>query len=315
MQSQSPMYFSNVVPQSTLQQIQQQQIAMQQSGYTLNPLTGKISFASPLPPHVFQANAFPSRINTGPPKKGPPYFCEYCGKMFKLKGNYLMHERVHTGETPFGCNVCGKRFKRQYDCTRHQRVHTGEKPFGCRVCGTTFALKCSLRRHEKKHSAEELLEADLKMKADVKPVINTAKATTLSASSTLLKPNPTDKNKESAAVKNGDDGDNDRKGDDGDDVAASNPKDGNGKYVVISSTDTSSKNSSSAARFAPNGGDLPSSQGSFPPKPRCSLAKIMKEVTEAKKRSADQSPERAEKRTKIKEESEPTAPAVTVSSN
>ena len=52
-----------------------------------------------------------------------PFQCEICFKRFGLKGNYIMHQRIHTGEKPYSCSICHKRFNRKGNMETHKMTH------------------------------------------------------------------------------------------------------------------------------------------------------------------------------------------------
>ncbi|XP_035524073.1 zinc finger protein OZF-like [Morone saxatilis] len=116
-------------------------------------------------------------------ESGTKYFkCDTCGKDFKYKSQFFIHQKVHTGERPYCCNTCGKRFSRKgclkchmtthtgekpYTCQTcckdfrsksdfiiHQRTHTGEKPYSCKTCGKRLSSKTTLKRHMITHTGE-----------------------------------------------------------------------------------------------------------------------------------------------------------------
>lgn len=83
------------------------------------------------------------------PQKGwYPFKCQFCGHLFRLKHNWLTHERRHTGEKPFNCRYCVKAFACSSDRKLHERLHTGEKPYKCEVCGKAYSDKSNCRKHQ-----------------------------------------------------------------------------------------------------------------------------------------------------------------------
>ncbi|XP_073539812.1 uncharacterized protein [Phyllobates terribilis] len=83
-----------------------------------------------------------------------PYCCSECGKCFRDKTKFVIHQRIHTGEKPFPCSECGKSFTDKGSLIKHQRSHTGEKPYSCSECGKFFKGYRSLIRHQKMHTGE-----------------------------------------------------------------------------------------------------------------------------------------------------------------
>ncbi|KAE8281076.1 hypothetical protein D5F01_LYC21658 [Larimichthys crocea] len=89
----------------------------------------------------------PEKVNTdeNPKEEEKTFKCSECSKMFRLKQQLILHQRVHTGEKPFRCNLCGKTFTQSSSRMVHMRVHTGEKPYLCKNCGKRFASRKHLK--------------------------------------------------------------------------------------------------------------------------------------------------------------------------
>uniref|UniRef100_A0A8D8PH55 Zinc finger protein 726 n=1 Tax=Culex pipiens TaxID=7175 RepID=A0A8D8PH55_CULPI len=58
---------------------------------------------------------------------GRPWACEYCDKTFKIKSDWTIHTRIHTGEKPFKCDICGKTFNKSYNVVIHKKSHRNDE--------------------------------------------------------------------------------------------------------------------------------------------------------------------------------------------
>ncbi|OCT59003.1 zinc finger protein 239 [Xenopus laevis] len=84
-----------------------------------------------------------------------PFVCSQCGKHFRKKYHFQIHQQIHTGEKPFTCTECGKGFSQKIHLFTHHRTHTGEKPFPCTECGKSFSKKIHLNTHYRIHTGEK----------------------------------------------------------------------------------------------------------------------------------------------------------------
>uniref|UniRef100_A0A8C9TAK9 C2H2-type domain-containing protein n=1 Tax=Scleropages formosus TaxID=113540 RepID=A0A8C9TAK9_SCLFO len=65
----------------------------------------------------------------------------------------VVHERVHSAESPFRCPTCGRSFKWETSLTEHLRTHSGERPYVCpeEGCGKSFAHRSTIVQHRRTH--------------------------------------------------------------------------------------------------------------------------------------------------------------------
>ena len=94
--------------------------------------------------------------------------CFICGKEFMHAKNLILHERIHSNETPYQCNYCMRQFKGKGDLTKHERIHKGEKPYECKTCHKTFRVAGYLRKHKKFMKIKRSLNVTLVIKHFVK---------------------------------------------------------------------------------------------------------------------------------------------------
>ena len=63
------------------------------------------------------------------------FTCQTCGKAFKTKQQFEMHQYSHLKDCKrFKCEECGKRFKHKQQLQYHSYTHTDAKPFKCELC-------------------------------------------------------------------------------------------------------------------------------------------------------------------------------------
>nr|XP_033958090.1 ras-responsive element-binding protein 1-like [Pseudochaenichthys georgianus] len=49
--------------------------------------------------------------------------CGYCEQTFKFHSQFVIHQRIHTGERPFKCSECGKGFSKNSNLNLHLKTH------------------------------------------------------------------------------------------------------------------------------------------------------------------------------------------------
>ncbi|XP_035527642.1 zinc finger protein 184-like isoform X2 [Morone saxatilis] len=80
--------------------------------------------------------------------------CGYCGQIFKFLSQFIIHQRVHTGERPFKCPECGKGFSKNSNLNLHLKTHRKNNMYQkCPFCKIKFS--CSeYASHMKTHAHE-----------------------------------------------------------------------------------------------------------------------------------------------------------------
>ncbi|KAM8868992.1 uncharacterized protein AB9W97_016569 [Spinachia spinachia] len=84
--------------------------------------------------------------------------CGYCGQTFKFLSQFVIHQRVHTGERPFKCPECDKGFSKNSNLNLHLKTHKKCKIYQkCPFCNIKFS--CSeYSSHMKMHA--QMLDQD-----------------------------------------------------------------------------------------------------------------------------------------------------------
>ncbi|XP_054727434.1 zinc finger protein 519-like [Anastrepha obliqua] len=91
-----------------------------------------------------------NHLKTHDPSRKPRFHCNDCGQSFLFKGNLLVHQQKHAGQT-IQCKYCQKRYVRSVDLEVHLRSHTGDTPFKCDKCEKAFTKRSTLRKHLQLH--------------------------------------------------------------------------------------------------------------------------------------------------------------------
>ncbi|XP_068178948.1 uncharacterized protein [Antennarius striatus] len=66
--------------------------------------------------------------------------CGYCGQVCKFLSQFIIHQRVHTGERPFKCPECDKGFSKNSNLNLHLKTHKKNNLYQkCPVCNINFS--------------------------------------------------------------------------------------------------------------------------------------------------------------------------------
>ncbi|KAM6909686.1 uncharacterized protein FYW49_011702 [Xenentodon cancila] len=89
--------------------------------------------------------------------------CGYCGRLFKFLSQFVIHQRIHTGERPFKCPECGKGFSKNSNLNLHLKTHKKNNMYQkCQFCKLRFSSS-EYASHIKTHADElELETANIK---------------------------------------------------------------------------------------------------------------------------------------------------------
>lgn len=66
--------------------------------------------------------------------------CGYCGQLFKFLSQFVIHQRIHTGERPFKCTECGRGFSKNSNLNLHLKTHKKSNIYQrCPLCKIKFS--------------------------------------------------------------------------------------------------------------------------------------------------------------------------------
>ncbi|XP_043482665.1 gastrula zinc finger protein XlCGF7.1-like [Leptopilina heterotoma] len=79
------------------------------------------------------------------------YFCEHCGKKFKMEWDLKFHLGTH-GSLQHMCDICGKFYTSNYSLYKHRKVtHLNNYKFQCSICNKRLLTQKNLDNHMKQH--------------------------------------------------------------------------------------------------------------------------------------------------------------------
>ncbi|XP_015804436.3 uncharacterized protein si:dkeyp-84f3.9 isoform X1 [Nothobranchius furzeri] len=89
--------------------------------------------------------------------------CNFCGRLYKFMSQFVVHQRIHTGERPYKCSQCGKGFSKNSNLNLHLKVHEKNSTLKCHICMIT-CTPSELSSHMMMHNLEELKKSEQESK-------------------------------------------------------------------------------------------------------------------------------------------------------
>lgn len=81
--------------------------------------------------------------------------CGFCGQIVKFMSQFLIHQRIHTGERPFKCPECDKGFSKNSNLNLHLKTHRkNDIQEKCSTCHINVSC-AEYPSHMKLHAAEQ----------------------------------------------------------------------------------------------------------------------------------------------------------------
>lgn len=114
---------TNVTASTNYEQYQQQTDYLEESSGDGASGTGYHIESAGSTELVFCPSAAPRNVSYHVSSAGT-YLCPFCGKEFRLKGDFTRHCMIHTGEKPFTCPNCAFKTTRKSTLKKHiERTH------------------------------------------------------------------------------------------------------------------------------------------------------------------------------------------------